>query len=70
MTPVTSHTGGRYLTPEWNKTYLRSRYCTLFEHKKMLNDCFGNKELTFQMPKNNLNFEVTPPPPPVNFDEA
>ena len=26
----------------------------------MLNDCFGNKSLTFQMPRNNVNFEVTP----------
>ena len=26
----------------------------------MLNDCFENKPLTFQMPRNNVSFEVTP----------
>ena len=24
----------------------------------MLNDCFGDKPLTFQMPRNDVNFEV------------
>ena len=33
---------------------LRSWYCTLFEHTEMLNDCFGNKRLTFHMPRNNV----------------
>ena len=35
-------------------------YGTLFEHNKMLNDCFGNKPLTFKMSRNNVNFEVGP----------
>ena len=36
------------------------RTVLFFEDKKVLNDFFGNKPFTFQMPRNNVNFEVTP----------
>ena len=49
----------RCLVPYWNQI---STIMVLYEHKKMLNDCFGNKRLTFHMPRNGDN--------PVNFDVA
>ena len=68
MRSVTSYNGG--ITWYQNETKsLRSWYCTLFEHMKMLNDCFGNKGLTFQMPKNNEK-ECEFCDTPVNFDAA
>ena len=48
----------RYLISECNQlSTIMTQY--FFEHKKVINDCFRNKPLIFQMQKNNVNFEAT-----------